>query len=43
LKRSVLMSVVDLMSHDHDITHQELDWLRMLADCWDCPIPMTKI
>ncbi|GLQ29745.1 M48 family metallopeptidase [Litoribrevibacter albus] len=41
LKRSVLMAVTDLMQHDDTMTHQELDWLRMLGDCWDCPIPMA--
>ncbi len=41
LKRSVVLAVTDLMQHDDTITHQEFDWLRMLADCWDCPIPLS--
>lgn len=41
LKRSVLTAVIDLMKHDHTLAHEEQDWLRMLADCWDCPVPLA--
>lgn len=41
LKRSVLTSVIDLIKHDQLLTYQEQDWLRMLADCWDCPVPIA--
>ncbi len=40
LKRSLLNAILDIFSHDDMITHHETDWLRMLSDCWDCPLPL---
>jgi Zn-dependent protease with chaperone function len=42
LKKNVLIAVSDLINHDQKVTYEEIDWLRMLADCWDCPIPIPR-
>ncbi|GAA3932085.1 M48 family metallopeptidase [Litoribacillus peritrichatus] len=43
LKRNVLRAIFDLFSHDEVITNEEVDWIRMLADCWDCPVPLSMV
>lgn len=42
LKKPLLPACYDLMMWNENINHQENDWIRMLADCWDCPLPPLR-